>query len=74
MGKGGGRGHLPGYLDGYGQAKSGKRKQKRRKKDKEKGYEKPTFCGEQAARDGLQYFWVDTCFSIFENVSFWLQA
>jgi len=26
-----------------------------------KGYEKIKFCGEQAARDGLQYFWVDTC-------------
>ncbi|KAN0117100.1 hypothetical protein V8E51_003077 [Hyaloscypha variabilis] len=25
------------------------------------GYEKIKFCGEQAARDGLQYFWVDTC-------------
>jgi hypothetical protein len=25
------------------------------------GYEKIRFCGEQAARDGLQYFWVDTC-------------
>jgi hypothetical protein len=25
------------------------------------GYEKIQFCGEQAARDGLQYFWVDTC-------------
>ncbi|CAG8972335.1 hypothetical protein HYALB_00001738 [Hymenoscyphus albidus] len=25
------------------------------------GYEKITFCGEQATRDGLQYFWVDTC-------------
>lgn len=29
-------------------------------KDKE-GYEKIQFCGEQARRDGLQYFWVDTC-------------
>ncbi|KAF2260426.1 TPR-like protein [Lojkania enalia] len=26
-----------------------------------KGYKKIKFCGEQAARDGLQYFWVDTC-------------
>lgn len=26
-----------------------------------KGYRKIRFCGEQAARDGLQYFWVDTC-------------
>ncbi|PQE33503.1 hypothetical protein CJF32_00003387 [Rutstroemia sp. NJR-2017a WRK4] len=25
------------------------------------GYEKIEFCGEQAARDGLRYFWVDTC-------------
>jgi Heterokaryon incompatibility protein (HET) len=25
------------------------------------GYMKIKFCGEQAARDGLRYFWVDTC-------------
>jgi hypothetical protein len=25
------------------------------------GYNKIRFCGEQAAHDGLQYFWVDTC-------------
>lgn len=25
------------------------------------GYQKIRFCGEQAARDDLQYFWVDTC-------------
>lgn len=25
------------------------------------GYQKIQFCGEQAARDGLRYFWVDTC-------------
>ncbi|KAH8650398.1 beta transducin-like protein HET-D2Y [Tricladium varicosporioides] len=25
------------------------------------GYKKIQFCGEQAARDGIQYFWVDTC-------------
>jgi hypothetical protein len=25
------------------------------------GFAKVRFCGEQAARDGLQYFWVDTC-------------
>ncbi|KAG4430117.1 hypothetical protein IFR05_014401 [Cadophora sp. M221] len=25
------------------------------------GYSKIQFCGEQARRDGLQYFWVDTC-------------
>jgi hypothetical protein len=25
------------------------------------GYDKLSFCAEQAKRDGLQYFWVDTC-------------
>lgn len=25
------------------------------------GYDKIKFCGEQARRDGLRYFWVDTC-------------
>jgi hypothetical protein len=25
------------------------------------GYRKIQFCGAQAARDGLRYFWVDTC-------------
>ena len=25
------------------------------------GYDKIQFCGQQAKRDGLQYFWVDTC-------------
>lgn len=25
------------------------------------GYRKINFCGEQAAKDGLQHFWVDTC-------------
>ncbi|EMD59452.1 hypothetical protein COCSADRAFT_258862 [Bipolaris sorokiniana ND90Pr] len=25
------------------------------------GYEKILFCGEQARRDSLQYFWIDTC-------------
>jgi WD40 repeat protein len=25
------------------------------------GYKKLRFCGQQVARDGLQYFWVDTC-------------
>jgi hypothetical protein len=25
------------------------------------GYRKITFCGKQAAKDGLKYFWVDTC-------------
>ena len=30
--------------------------------DKSKaGYKKIRFCGRQAAEDGLQYFWVDTC-------------
>ena len=29
-----------------------------RRKD---GYKKIKFCGEQAARDGLQHFWVDSC-------------
>jgi hypothetical protein len=28
---------------------------------KKAGYEKIRFCGEQARRDGLEYFWVDTC-------------
>jgi len=26
-----------------------------------KGYDKIRFCGQQAERDGLQHFWVDTC-------------
>jgi hypothetical protein len=26
-----------------------------------RGYEKVQFCGQQTERDGLQYFWVDTC-------------
>jgi hypothetical protein len=25
------------------------------------GFRKILFCGEQAARDNLRYFWVDTC-------------
>ena len=25
------------------------------------GYNKIRFCGQQAAKDGLQYFWIDTC-------------
>src|ERR1700691_1227832 len=25
------------------------------------GYKKIQFCGEQAQRDGLQFFWVDSC-------------
>lgn len=28
---------------------------------KKSGYMKIRFCGEQAARDGLQYFWIGTC-------------
>ena len=28
---------------------------------KKDGYQKICFCAEQAKRDGLQYFWVDTC-------------
>jgi hypothetical protein len=31
------------------------------KGDKKEGYDKIRFCGRQALRDGLQYFWVDTC-------------
>jgi tetratricopeptide (TPR) repeat protein len=30
-------------------------------KEREQGYRKLKFCAEQAARDGLQYFWIDTC-------------
>ncbi|KAF1932604.1 HET-domain-containing protein [Didymella exigua CBS 183.55] len=26
-----------------------------------RGYQKIRFCGEQASRDGLEYFWIDTC-------------
>jgi hypothetical protein len=29
--------------------------------DSKAGYEKARFCGEQAVRDGLGYFWMDTC-------------
>jgi hypothetical protein len=36
---------------------------KRAGKDKA-GYKKILFCAKQAARDGLQYFWVDTCCNI----------
>ena len=25
------------------------------------GYHKLTFCGKQARKDNIQYFWVDTC-------------
>jgi len=38
----------------FGDLKDGSRKTK-------DGYKKLWFCGEQAAHDGLQYFWVDTC-------------
>ena len=30
-------------------------------KGKEEGYQKLKFCAEQAAQDGLQHFWIDTC-------------
>ncbi|KAH8660895.1 kinesin light chain 3 [Tricladium varicosporioides] len=30
-------------------------------KSNKPGYDKIRFCGEQAKRDGLSYFWVDTC-------------
>jgi tetratricopeptide (TPR) repeat protein len=30
-------------------------------KEKEEGYRKLRFCAEQAAQDGLLYFWIDTC-------------
>jgi hypothetical protein len=30
-------------------------------KDREEGYRKLQFCAEQAAQDGLQHFWIDTC-------------
>jgi tetratricopeptide (TPR) repeat protein len=30
-------------------------------KEKEEGYQKLRFCAEQAAQDGLQYFWIGTC-------------
>jgi hypothetical protein len=33
----------------------------KRTSTKKAGYEKIRFCAEQANRDGLQYFWVDTC-------------
>ena len=31
------------------------------------GYEKIRFCGEQARRDRLEYFWVDICYINKEN-------
>jgi hypothetical protein len=33
----------------------------RKYEEKEEGYRKLRFCAEQAAQDGLQYFWIDTC-------------
>jgi hypothetical protein len=30
-------------------------------KQKREGYQKLRFCAKQAAKDGLQYFWIDTC-------------
>jgi hypothetical protein len=30
-------------------------------KDRQEGYQKLEFCAKQAAQDGLQYFWIDTC-------------
>jgi hypothetical protein len=30
-------------------------------KDQQEGYRKLQFCAKQAAQDGLQYFWIDTC-------------
>jgi tetratricopeptide (TPR) repeat protein len=30
-------------------------------KEKQEGYRKLRFCAEQAAQDGLEYFWIDTC-------------
>jgi len=34
---------------------------KKRKRKRKSGYDKLQFCGQQAKRDGLRYFWVDTC-------------
>jgi hypothetical protein len=34
---------------------------KDRSRETKDGYKKLRFCGQQAARDGIQYFWVDTC-------------
>jgi hypothetical protein len=31
------------------------------------GYQKILFCGQQASRDGLEYFWIDTCCIDKEN-------
>jgi hypothetical protein len=32
-----------------------------RRGEKKAGFQKIMFCGQQAKRDGLEYFWVDTC-------------
>ena len=32
-----------------------------RKRARKRGYKKIQFCSDQAARDGFQYFWIDTC-------------
>jgi hypothetical protein len=33
-----------------------------RRYERKASYAKIQFCGEQAKRNGLQYFWVDTCY------------
>jgi hypothetical protein len=30
-------------------------------KEKKESYQKLRFCAEHVAKDGLQYFWIDTC-------------
>ncbi|KAF2685036.1 hypothetical protein K458DRAFT_365183 [Lentithecium fluviatile CBS 122367] len=35
-----------------------------RKRIRKSGYNKLHFCGQQAKRDGMRYFWVDTCCTI----------
>lgn len=44
----------------FDELKESTRKRKRESKRKS-GYDKLQFCGQQAKRDGLRYFWVDTC-------------
>lgn len=41
---------------------------------KKEGYAKIQFCGEQAAKDGLDYFWLDTCCIDKPNSSELLEA
>ncbi|PVH90662.1 hypothetical protein DM02DRAFT_547366 [Periconia macrospinosa] len=36
-----------------------------------KGYRKIQFCGAQAAKDQLQYFWSDTCCTIVPTFVVW---